>query len=36
VRENAAAADMRLDADTLAALDRLFPPLEGKPELAII
>jgi diketogulonate reductase-like aldo/keto reductase len=35
LRENAAAADLRLDADTLAALDRLFPPPEDKQELVI-
>jgi aryl-alcohol dehydrogenase-like predicted oxidoreductase len=35
LRENAAAADLRLGANTLAALDRPFPPPEDKQELAI-
>lgn len=36
LRENVAAATIELDTDTLAALDALFPPPEGKEALAIV
>jgi diketogulonate reductase-like aldo/keto reductase len=36
LRENAAAADITLDAAALAELDALFPPPEGKQPLAIV
>lgn len=36
LRENVAAATIELDADTLAALDALFPPPQGKEALAIV
>jgi diketogulonate reductase-like aldo/keto reductase len=36
VRSNRAAADVRLDAATLAALDRAFPPPRRKQRLAMI
>jgi diketogulonate reductase-like aldo/keto reductase len=36
LRENLAAADLVLDKEDLAALDRLFPPPAGKHPLAMI
>ncbi len=36
LRENLAAAQMRLAADDLAAVDRLFPPPRGKTSLAMV
>lgn len=36
VRENAAARDLRLDAEDLAALDQAFPPPQGKAPLAML
>jgi diketogulonate reductase-like aldo/keto reductase len=36
VRSNRAAADLRLDAETLAALDRTFPPPRRKQRLEMI
>ena len=36
VRENAAAASLRLDAEDLAALDAAYPPPTGKRPLAIL
>ena len=36
VRENAAARDVRLDAEDLAALDQAFPPPRGKVPLAML
>lgn len=35
VRENAAALDLKLDIEDLAAIDRLFPPPEGPSPLAM-
>ena len=36
VRENAAAADLALQPDDLAELDRAFPPPESKQPLAML
>ena len=36
VRDNRAAADLRLDADDLAALDRAFPPPKGRTALGML
>jgi hypothetical protein len=35
VRANRAAADLRLDAESLAALDKVFPPPRRKSPLAM-
>jgi diketogulonate reductase-like aldo/keto reductase len=36
LRENLAAADLALDADALAEIDRAFPPPRRKRPLAIV
>ncbi len=36
VRDNRGAADLALDADDLAALDRAFPPPKGRTSLGML